>query len=50
MSSYVRRLDEVSEADVVLVGGKAANLAKLVQASLPVPNGTAVGLSAFKTP
>lgn len=47
MSSYVCPLDKVSEADMALVGGKAANLAKLLQANLPVPNGIAVGLTAF---
>lgn len=47
MSSYIRQLNEVAEADFSLVGGKAANLAKLVQANLPVPDGMAVGLTAF---
>ncbi len=47
MSSYVCALDKVGEADMALVGGKAANLAKLLQANLPVPDGIAVGLSAF---
>ncbi len=47
MSGYVRKLNEVDEADASLVGGKAANLAKLLKADLPVPDGIAVGLSAF---
>ncbi len=33
--------------DVKTYGGKAANLAKLLQAGLPVPNGFAIGLGAF---
>lgn len=33
--------------DVKSYGGKAANLAKLLQTGLPVPNGFAVGLGAF---
>ncbi len=47
MSSYVCPLDKVGETDTASVGGKATNLAKLLQANLPVPNGVAVGLSAF---
>lgn len=39
--------EEITESDAQNVGGKAANLAKLVQAKLPVPNGFAVGLVAF---
>jgi len=33
--------------DATSYGGKAANLGKLIQAGLPVPNGVAVGLDAF---
>lgn len=47
MSSYVKPFDQVKEADTSLVGGKAANLAKLIQNGLPVPSGFAVGLTAF---
>lgn len=45
--SFVRPLGEVTQADTTMVGGKAANLAKLIQAQLPVPSGIAVGLAAF---
>jgi phosphohistidine swiveling domain-containing protein len=45
--SFVRQLGEVTEADTTMVGGKVANLAKLIQNGLPVPSGFAVGLSAF---
>lgn len=45
--SYVRPLLQVTETDATEVGGKAENLAKLLQANLPVPDGVAVGLSAF---
>jgi len=47
MISYVQSLDHVKETDASIVGGKAANLAKLIQNGLPVPKGFAVGLSAF---
>jgi len=33
--------------DAKIFGGKAANLAKLLQNNLPVPNGFAIGLNAF---
>lgn len=45
--SFVRPLGEVTESETTMVGGKAANLAKLTQAQLPVPKGLAVGLTAF---
>jgi phosphohistidine swiveling domain-containing protein len=45
--SDVLPLVEVSDAEASTVGGKATNLAKLLQAGLPVPNGIAVGLGAF---
>jgi phosphoenolpyruvate synthase/pyruvate phosphate dikinase len=47
MASYVRSLDDVSDSDSALVGGKATNLAILIQANLPIPKGIAVGLTAF---
>ncbi len=47
MNAYIQELSQVKETDVSFVGGKAANLAKLIQNNLPVPNGFAVGLSAF---
>ncbi|HWB39043.1 MAG TPA: PEP/pyruvate-binding domain-containing protein [Candidatus Saccharimonadales bacterium] len=45
--SYVRPLSDVGGEDSLQIGGKAANLAKLVQAGLPVPKGFAVGLESF---
>lgn len=47
MNDSVQQLGEVKEADKLSVGGKAANLAKLIQNGLPVPSGLAVGLNAF---
>lgn len=47
MTSSVQTLDQLSETDALNVGGKAANLAKLIQSGLPVPSGFAVSLSAF---
>ncbi len=47
MSTTVFPLSKISEVNASLVGGKAANLAKLIQANLPVPSGIAVGLGSF---
>lgn len=47
MSKTVYPLNQLNEADTAQVGGKAANLAKLIQADLPVPSGIAVGLDSF---
>lgn len=43
----VRILKEASDKHIF--GGKAANLAKLIQHDLPVPDGIAVGLDAFSS-
>lgn len=47
MSSPVLALSQVGKDDFKYVGGKATNLAKLVRANLPVPDGLAVSLNAF---
>ena len=47
MTSSVQSLDQLSETDALNVGGKAANLAKLIQSGLPVPSGFVISLSAF---
>ena len=49
MTNIIQPLDQVSEADAHNIGGKAANLAKLIQNNLPVPNGFVVGLNAFNS-
>lgn len=49
MSSGVIKLIDISENNTLQVGGKAANLAKLIQAGLPVPSGFSVALNAFDT-
>ncbi len=49
MNDSVFPLSQLSETDTRHVGGKAANLARLLQADLPVPNGLVVSLSAFKS-
>lgn len=46
-NSSVYKLSEITDTDSQQVGGKAKNLAKLIQAQLPVPAGIVVGLSAF---
>src|SRR6476620_2199880 len=48
MDRYVVRLDEVTDDAVALVGGKAANLATLVRAGLPVPKAAALTTAAFE--
>ncbi|MBP9762921.1 hypothetical protein KBD34_04900 [Patescibacteria group bacterium] len=45
--NYLKRLEEVSAKDILLVGGKAASLGELIQAGLPVPNGFVILTSAF---
>src|SRR4051812_4356212 len=37
-----KRLDDISEGDLALVGGKAFNCARLRQAGFPVPDGLAI--------
>lgn len=48
MKSSIQSLDRLSQQDSLNVGGKAANLAKLIQNGLPVPNGFSVSLAAFE--
>jgi len=45
---FVVWLDEVTKNDVVLVGGKNANLGEMIRAGIPVPPGFAVTSYAFK--
>jgi phosphohistidine swiveling domain-containing protein len=47
LDRLVLPLKDITDSDTKQVGGKASNLAKLVQAKLPVPKGLAVGLAAF---
>ncbi len=42
MSDSIRRFDDISLADVAMVGGKDANHGELVAAKLPVPPGFVV--------
>jgi pyruvate, water dikinase len=46
----IRALDEVGAADVVLAGGKAANLGELIRAGFRVPGGFVVTAGAELTP
>ena len=48
-SLFVRRLAEVSHADVASAGGKAASLGSLSQAGIAVPHGFVVLASAFRS-
>ena len=45
---FVLWLEEVTKDDVVLVGGKNANLGEMIQAGIPVPPGFAVTAYAYK--
>lgn len=45
---FVVWLDEVTKDDVVLVGGKNANLGEMIRAGIPVPPGFAVTAYAYK--
>lgn len=47
MSKPLLSFSEISPEDTAKIGGKAANLAKMLQAGLPVPAGFAIGLDAF---
>ena len=47
MNTSVQKLKDIKETDTHQIGGKAANLAKLIQNGFPVPNGFVVGLNAF---
>ncbi|QLG27642.1 pyruvate, phosphate dikinase [Halorarum halophilum] len=45
---YVVSLDDPAATDLALVGGKGANLARLVEAGLPVPDGFCVTTVAYR--
>jgi rifampicin phosphotransferase len=47
MTRLVRRIDELSAADVDAAGGKGANLGELVRAGLPVPDGFVLTTEAY---
>ncbi|CAM1343523.1 PEP/pyruvate-binding domain-containing protein [Tenacibaculum amylolyticum] len=48
-ASSIKSLDEISNFDVNLIGGKAANLAKLKQAGIRVPPGYVFDTTIFNT-
>lgn len=45
---YIRRLDQISKDDFLLVGGKASNLGEMIKAGMSVPDGFVVLTSAYK--
>lgn len=45
---YIRRLDQISKDDFLLVGGKASNLGEMIKAGLPVPGGFVVLTLAYQ--
>jgi phosphohistidine swiveling domain-containing protein len=46
--TYIRWFDEISAADVGVVGGKGANLGEMVAAGLPVPPGFCLCAQAYR--
>ena len=49
MATYVRWFDELGKADVLLAGGKGANLGEMTRAGLPVPPGFVIVAAAYHT-
>jgi len=47
MSDYIHTLRDIDVDNLSVFGGKAINLAKMLQSGLPVPGGFVVGLGAF---
>ena len=45
---YIKFLEEISKKDLVLVGGKAANLGEMYNLKLPVPNAFVITCRAYK--
>ncbi len=48
MSDWIRRLDEIDAIALAEIGGKGADLARLVSAGLPVPPGFCITTRAFR--
>jgi len=48
MEKFVNFLDELGKEDVLLVGGKGANLGEMFRAKIPVPEGFVVNTNAYK--
>ena len=48
MTNYAVNLEEISSGSIGLLGGKAANLAELIDAGLPVPKAFCVTTDAYK--
>lgn len=48
-SAYIRSFNQVTAADVPLVGGKGANLGEMTRAGLPVPPGFCLTAEAYRT-
>ena len=46
--NYVKNLSNVSKKDILLVGGKAANLGEMINAKLPVPKGYVLVADAYR--
>jgi pyruvate,water dikinase len=47
METPIRRLNDIGDGDQGLVGGKGANLARLVRLGMPVPPGFVITTDAY---
>ncbi len=47
-NNYVRLLKDVSKKDLLIVGGKAANLGEMIKSGLPVPEGFVLVIDSYK--
>ena len=47
-TSYIRWFETLSKSDVIIAGGKGANLGEMTRAGLPVPPGFAVSAGAYR--
>jgi len=45
---YVKNLSNISKKDIILVGGKAANLGEMIKAKLPIPKGYVLISDAYR--
>jgi len=48
MEKFINFFDELGKEDVLLVGGKGANLGEMFRAKIPVPEGFVVNVNAYK--
>src|SRR6056297_3381321 len=47
-NNYIKLLKDVSKKDLLIVGGKAANLGEMIKSGLPVPEGFVLVIDSYK--